>query len=74
MDDVQIKEFSSVEHWEPPLTMVVTRYGVRVQDKMYGTIAMVDMPMWYSADQKVRIGNTVMTMLELRHASWEASL
>jgi len=74
MDDVQIEEYTSVEHWEPPLTMVVTRHGVRLQDKVYHTVAAVYMPAWYSADQKARIGHTVADMLELRHASWEASL
>jgi len=74
MDDVQIEEFSSVEHWEPPLKLVVTRHGVRIQDKVYQTIAAVNMPAWYSPDQKARIGHNVATMFELRHANWEASL
>jgi hypothetical protein len=73
MDDVAINEFSSVEHWEPPFKLIVTRHGVRVQDSNQ-TIVTVDMPAWYSPDQKVRVGQTVATMLELRHASWEASL
>jgi hypothetical protein len=74
MDDVQIEEFSSVEHWEPPFVLLVTRHGVRIQDKTYKTIAAVNMPAWYSPDQKARIGNTVSDMFELRHANWEASL
>jgi hypothetical protein len=73
MDDVEIGEYTGVEHWAPPLKITVTRTGVRIQDSNQ-TIAVVDMPAWYSPDQKARIGNTVATMLELRHASWEASL
>lgn len=74
MDDVQIEEFSSVEHWELPFTLIVTRHGVRIQDHKYETIVAVGMPAWYSPDQKARVGNTVADMLELRHANWEASL
>ena len=74
MDDVEINEFGSVEHWELPFTLLVTRQGVRVRDARYHTIAAVNMPKWYSADQKARIGHTFATMLELRHANWEASL
>jgi hypothetical protein len=73
MDDVAINEFSSVEHWQPPFTIIITRAGVRVQDKNQ-TVAQLIAPKWYSADQKARIGHTFATMLELRHANWEASL
>mgnify|MGYP000724526914 CR=1 FL=1 len=74
MDDVAINEFSSVEHWEPPFTIIVTRAGVRVQDRKPETVAAVYVPMWYSTEDKARVGMTVKSMLELRHANWEASL
>lgn len=74
MDDVTIEEFESVEHWEPPFLILVARHSVRIQDKRGYTIAAVNMPAWWSVEQKVRVGNNTMTMLELRHANWEASL
>lgn len=74
MDDVEIIEFESVEHWEPPFLILVARHSVRIQDKRGHTIAAVNMPAWLSVEDKVRIGNNTMTMLELRHANWEASL
>lgn len=74
MDDVAINEFSSVEHWVPPFTVIVTGSGAHVRDKMDYTVAQVITPSRYTPDEKVRVGRTVATMLELRHASWEASL
>lgn len=74
MDDVTIDEFESVEHWELPLLIIVARTSVRIQDKRGYTIAAVNMPAWWSVEDKVRVGNSTMTMLELRHANWEASL
>jgi hypothetical protein len=73
MDDVQIAEYTNIEHWLPPFKLIVTRHGVRIQDSNQ-TIVTVGMPAWYSPDQKARIGHNVVTMLELRHANWEASL
>ena len=74
MDDVTISEYSSVAHWELPLKAIVTRFGVRIQDKKPETIAMVHLPTEYSPDEKVRVAQTIITMFELRHANWEAAL
>lgn len=74
MDDVSIEEFESVQHWEPPFLISVARKSVRIQDKRGYTVAAVNVPAWWSVEQKVRVGNNTMTMLELRHANWELSL
>lgn len=74
MDDVTIEEFSSVEHWEPPFKILLTRTGARIQDRKPETVAAVRMPMGSSIEDMARVGMTVKTMLELRHANWEASL
>lgn len=74
MDNVTIDEYESVEHWEPPFLILVARTSVRIQDRRGYTVAAVHMPAWWSVEQKVRVGNSTMTMLELRHANWEASL
>jgi len=74
MDDVEILEFENVAHWEMPLKMLVTGGGVRIHDTRGYTVVAVNMPKWWSVEQKVRVGNNTMTMLELRHANWELSL
>lgn len=74
MDDVTIEEFESVEHWEPPFQLLVARKSARIQDRRGYTVAAVNVPAWWSVEQKVRVGNSTMTMLELRHANWELSL
>lgn len=73
-DDITIDEYESVEHWEPPFQLLVARKSARIQDKRGYTVAAVNVPAWWSVEQKVRVGNNTMTMLELRHANWELSL
>jgi hypothetical protein len=74
MDDVAINEFSSVEHWEPPFKIIITRLGVHVRDRTGFTVAQLIAPTRYTLEDRARLGHTVATMLELRHANWEASL